>query len=233
MYRFKAFKRKHGYTLIEVIIAVAIFSMMVMLGTMAFTQGLRQYKNILSKGLNFWQNAKYVWLTKNIGSMIDYYVQSPYSWGPFFVGKSNYFEYVSASPIASSLPVLSLVKVHEKKDKKYDIIYYEKPVYTMYYEDLINFYKDEDYKKATHIKLFKNLDKVKLRYYGYNIQTREYNWYENYNALKQKILPTLVKITYQKYGKTHKLIFGINNNSLEKSIYFYIYMYKGALGEKR
>ncbi|PMP91694.1 MAG: prepilin-type cleavage/methylation domain-containing protein, partial [Hydrogenobaculum sp.] len=61
----RLFKHKKGYTLIEVIIAVAIFSMMVVLGTMAFTQGLRQYKNILRHGLNFWQNAKYVWLTKS------------------------------------------------------------------------------------------------------------------------------------------------------------------------
>ncbi|MGC9144456.1 PulJ/GspJ family protein, partial [Hydrogenobaculum sp.] len=222
----RLFKHKKGYTLIEVIIAVAIFSMMVVLGTMAFTQGLRQYKNILRHGLNFWQNAKYVWLTKSVGSMLDYYVKSPYGWAPFFVGKSDYFEYVSVSPIANSLPVVALVKVHEKKNKKYDITYYEKPVYTMYYEDLVRFYQDQDYKDHTHFKLFKNLDEVKLRYYGYNIQTREYNWYKNYSALKQKILPTLIKISYKKYGQKHKIILGINNNSLEKTMYYFIYPFQ-------
>ncbi|PMP93197.1 MAG: prepilin-type cleavage/methylation domain-containing protein [Hydrogenobaculum sp.] len=223
---------KSGYTLIEIIIAVAIFSMMVFLGTTALTQGLRQYKNILSRGLNFWQNAKYVWLTKSAGSMLDYYVKSPYGWAPFFRGKEDYFEYVSTSPIANSLPVVALVKVHKNKKGKYDIIYYEKPVYTMYYEDLINFYELGDYKKSTSIRLFKNLSSVKLRYYGYNIQTREYNWYKNYSALKQKILPTLIKVSYKKHKKKHTIILGVNNNSLIKGVYGMIYLF-GGVGEKR
>jgi len=212
------FHFKRGYTLIEVIIAIAIFSMMVFLGTMAFNQGLRQYKNILSKGLNFWQNAKYVWLTKNIGSMIDYYVKSPYGWAPFFIGDSTQFKYVSAAPIANSLPVISLIKVSKNKKGTYDILYYEEPVYTKTYYDLMN--EDFDHKKP--IVLFKNLKQVKIRYYGYNIMTREYDWYKSYDALKQKILPTLIKISY---NKKHKLIFGINNNSLQKSIYNFIYLY--------
>ncbi len=226
------FNDKRGYTLIEVVIAVAIFSMMILLGTMAFTQGLRQYKNILSHGLNFWQNAKYVWLTKSVGSMLDYYVKSPYGWAPFFVGTSHYFEYVSASPIANSLPVVVVVELHQKKNNKYDIYYYEKPVYTMYYEDLERFYEDEEYKKYTRIGLFKNLDKVKLRYYGYNIQTREYNWYKNYSALKQKILPTLIKISYEKYGENHEIILGVNNNSLQKSIYNFMYLFQNVGGQR-
>ena len=47
-----------GYTLIEVVIAIAIFSFMIALATAALNQGLKQYQHMMDKGINLWDAAK-------------------------------------------------------------------------------------------------------------------------------------------------------------------------------
>lgn len=211
---------KRGYTLIETIIAIAIFAMIVYLGTMALSQGLRQYKHILSSGIGFWRYAKYVWITKNIGSMVDYYIYSPYGFGPYFIGHDNFMSYITLSPIANDIPSQAIWVVEGKQ--KYSLVYYEIPVYSKLLKALQEEYETENYKHYPHFIILKNCDSITLMYYGYNLNTHKYNWYKNYNALKQKILPTLIKISYTKNQKTNELFFGVNNNSTYKSNYNFI-----------
>ncbi len=212
---------KKGYTLIETIIAIAIFAMMVYIGAMALSQGLKQYKHILSSGIGFWKYAKYVWITKNISSMLDYYIWSPYGYGPYFVGHEDMMSYITLSPLANDMPSQAIWMVKRIKDRYY-LYYYETPAYSKLLRALESEYKEDNYKKLPSFVILKDCDSIKLMYYGYDFNTHKYNWYKNFNGLKAKILPTLVKIVYTKSQKTHELIFGVNDNSSYKSNYNFI-----------
>src|SRR5208283_6146541 len=76
-----------GYTFIEVLVAMAIFSSMIMLATMALNQGLKQYRGLMEKGVNFWDKAKYLWIDSSFGTVVDYYVyKEKVGWAPYFYG---------------------------------------------------------------------------------------------------------------------------------------------------
>ena len=103
-----------GYTLIEVLVAMAIFGSMLTLGGLALNQGLKQYQGLAEKGINFWDQAKEIGIGKSFHSMIDYYVYTrSEGWIPYFRGNENEISYVSLSPLAGTVPVIVWIRKEE------------------------------------------------------------------------------------------------------------------------
>jgi len=216
-----------GYTLIEVIVAVSIFTTMLMLGSIALNQTLMQYKALAQKGFNFWQYAKIVWLDKSIASITDYYVKDrQYGWFPYFKGDQNGFFYVSLSPFAGDSPCLVWVLKEKNEKGNYDLKYYELPVDTKKYEDIEDDCLFGNYKKGNSYLVLTDVQEISFQYYGLDINKKRYEWFSEFDGKLKKTLPSAIMISYKDKEGNKKLLLKVNTNSMIKLIYNEIYPYK-------
>jgi prepilin-type N-terminal cleavage/methylation domain len=213
-------RRPKGYTLIEVLVAMLIFTAMLMLAGVALNQGLTQYHGLVEKGLNFWNYAKNIWIDKSFNSATDYYVYTRSDgWFPYFKGSQDGVSYVSLVPFAGELPVIVWIKSEDEDGGKYSLVYYETPVYTKTYEEIDRDYVFGDYRKGKSFKLLEGVKGIEFSFYGYDFAKRMYQWYSSFDGNKMKVLPALVKISYTRDLGRGDIVVGINVNSLAKRAY--------------
>jgi general secretion pathway protein J len=216
--------RAKGYTLIEVIVATAIFSAMVLLAAMALNQGLRQYQGLMDKGVNFWEMARHFWINRSVASMTDYYVSDDTGkWFPYFRGTDDMISFVSLAPVAGDLPVVVWVNREIGPDGKYSLVYRELPVYSKNWRDLESDTILDGYKKGEPLVIMEGLDKLRFRYYGYYIAKQKEEWFDDFEGRKRSRLPTLIEITYEFQRKKGTLYFGIRAASGRKGTYNEVY----------
>jgi general secretion pathway protein J len=209
-----------GYTLIEVLVAMAIFGSMLTLGGIALNQGLKQYQGLAEKGINFWDQAKEIGIGKSFHSMIDYYVYTrSEGWIPYFRGNENEISYVSLSPLAGTLPVIVWIRKEEGGSGQQSLVYYELPVYTKTYEDIERDLIFAAFKEGKSAKILEGVENLEFRFYGYDLLKRGSTWSRDYEGRKTKILPSAVVVSYTQEGKSEKLVFGTHVNSTGKMIY--------------
>lgn len=213
-----------GYTLIEVVVATAIFTTMLMLGGFALNQSLMQYKSLAQKGFSFWHYAKFVWIDKSIASMTDYYVKDEqYGWFPYFKGDLNGFSYVSLSPLAGDSPSVIWVLKEKNEKGKYNLTYYELPVVTKKYEEIEDDFIFENYKKGNVYLLLNDVEEINFQYYGFDLSKRKYEWFDEFDGKLKKILPLAIMINYKDEEGEKRLFLKVNTNSMMKLIYNEIY----------
>lgn len=213
-YRFK------GYTLIEVLVAMAIFSSMMMLAGVALNQALKQYHGLAEKGIVFWDYARGIWIDKSFNSTVDYYVYTRNDgWFPYFKGSQEGISYISLAPLASELPVVVWVRNEAEANGMRSLVYYELPVYAKSYEEIERDYIFGDYKKGSSLKLLEGVEGIELSFYGYDIRDGRNEWYRDFEGNRMKLLPSSIVISYNHEGKKGKLVFNINVNSLRKRDY--------------
>lgn len=218
------YRRSNGYTLIEVLIAAAIFGSMVTLATMALDQGLKQYQGLMEKGINFWDHARHIWIQRSFGAATDYYIHTKTDgWTPYFIGNQEIVSYVSLSPLAGDLPVVAWIRKEQETDGKYSLTYYELPVYTKTYTEIERDYVFADYKKGNSIKLLQGIDQLAVTFYGLDLALGQKRWSNDYDGRKKKLLPALVKFDYVSGGQKNNLIFGTNVSATNKIIYNEVY----------
>ena len=214
-----------GYTLIEVLVAMAIFSSMMMLAGVALNQGLKQYHGLAEKGLGFWDDAKKIWIDKSFNSITDYYVHTrSEGWFPYFRGSQEGISYVSLAPLTGELPAVVWIRNEAENNGMRSLVYYELPVYAKSYEEIDRDYIFGDYKKGKSLKLLEGVEGIEFSFYGYDIQDRRYRWYNNFDGSRMKLLPSSIEISCRHDGKKDKLVFGINVNSLLKMYYNEFYL---------
>lgn len=216
-----------GYTLIEVLVSIAIFSAMMTLGGIALNQGLKQYHGLAEKGIVFWDYAKSLWIDKSFNSMTDYYVfKRGEGWFPYFKGSQEGISYVSLAPLAGEVPVVVWIKNEAEEGGKRSLIYYELPVYTKSYEEIEREEIFADYKKGMALKVLEGVESIEFRFYGYDLHERRFGWSSHFNGNKTKILPSSILISYTQNGKQGRLAFGVNVNSMMKMAYHDLYLKK-------
>ncbi|MEK6684054.1 MAG: prepilin-type N-terminal cleavage/methylation domain-containing protein [Nitrospirota bacterium] len=213
---------KEGYTLIEVLIATAVFSAMVTLASLALDQGLRQYRGLMDRGITFWDNARYLWMNKSFASAVDYYVHSRGDgWFPYFRGTQEIISYVSGSPLAGDQPVIVWIRNERQEDGRRSWVYYEQPVYAKGLEAIERDTLFGDFKKGNSITLLKDLEALTVSFYGYDPMNKQASWTADFDGRKRRFLPELIKVDYQdteeKVKKT--MLFGIKTHSPMKTVY--------------
>jgi general secretion pathway protein J len=214
-----------GYTLIEVLVAMAIFSSMMMLAGVALNQSLKQYYGLAEKGIGFWDDAKKIWIDKSFNSTIDYYVRTRSDgWFPYFKGSQEGISYVSLAPLASDLPVVVWIRNEAEANGRRSLVYYELPIYTKSYEEIDRDYIFANYKKGRSIRLLEGVEAIEFSFYGYDDFERRFKWYSDFEGERMKILPSSIIISYQRDGRKSRLAFGINVNSPLKRLYNEIYL---------
>lgn len=203
---------------------MAIFSLMVVLASMALNQGLSQYQGLMERGLNFWDYAKNIWLDRSFNSAVDYYVyKRGDNWFPYFTGNQEVISYVSLSPVAGELPVVVWIRNERDERGMRSLVYYELPVYTKTYQEIERDYAFGSYRKGNSVKLLDGAEGVEFRFYGYDILQNRYLWTDSYDGRKKKVLPGVIKITFSQDGNKRALIFGMKTDSRIKTIYNEVY----------
>lgn len=203
---------------------MAIFTAMLMLAGVALNQGLSQYQGLVEKGLDFWDYAKKISLDKSFNSAVDYYVFTRSDqWFPYFKGTQDGVSYVSLAPFAGDLPVVVWIKSEDQTDGRKRLVYYELPVYTKSYEEIDRETMFGDYKKGKSFNVGEGIEGVSFQYYGFDLLTKKYEWYDNFEGNRKKLLPAAVKISFADKGGRGVLNFRMNVNSLVKTHYNEIY----------
>ena len=199
---------------------MAIFSSMIMLATMALNQGLRQYRGLMEKGVNFWDKAKYLWIDGSFGAAVDYYVYKENTgWFPYFYGDGERISYVSLSPLTGDLPVVVWI-VKEKRDNGlYAVVYYELPVYTKTCKELDWDYISGNYKKGSSLTLLDGVQDIDMAFYGFDVLRRNGQWSPTFDGSTRRSMPSTVKLTYVAGTKKQVLLFCINTNTMRKADY--------------
>jgi general secretion pathway protein J len=213
-----------GYTLIEVLVAMAIFTSMLVLAGMALNQGLRQYHGLVARGLGFWDHAKKIWIDKSFNSTVDYYVNTRSNgWFPYFKGNSDSVSYVSLAPFADEVPVVVWIKSETQENGKSALRYYELPVYAKTFEDIDRDEVFGNYKKGKSFNLLTDVEGISFEYYGCSITDRQCRWLTLYDGGNMKMLPLSVKIEYKLNGEKGSFLFDIHVNSRMKMHYNELY----------
>lgn len=214
----RASSRSDGFTLIEVIVAIAIFSVMVVLAGTALNQGLRQYKGLMDEGLNLWDYTSVLWLGKSFGSAIDYYVQpGGREWVPYFDGRAEGVSYVSQIPFSGSFPVAVWLQKKRETDGTWSLLYYETPVGTKGAEELKAY--STDGRRVVGVQLLTGVTSLQFSYYGYDTDNERYGWFKRFEGSRMKRLPEQIRIFYVQDGQPDMMLFGVNITSLEKTKY--------------
>jgi general secretion pathway protein J len=209
-----------GYTLIEVIVAIAIFSAMLLLGGMALNQGLKQYQGLIEKGLRFWDYAQNIWTDKSFHSTIDYYVnKNSKVWFPYFRGNQEGVSFVTLAPFAGDQPVVVWIRKERTENGKENLIYYELPVYAKSYQELERDLASGAYRNGQSIKILNGVEKIQFEFYGYDIRDEKHLWRRTFAGAETRQLPLLVRIDYMLGGEKKMFMYAIHVNSQIKRGY--------------
>jgi general secretion pathway protein J len=212
--------RSKGYTIIEVLISVAIFSAVVTLATMALNQGLKQYNRLMDTGINFWEHAKYLWLNRCFQSMVDYYVtaRTGADQFPYFVGTQDYISFVTLSPFAYDLPVAVWIVKEQLSEGGTVLVYYELPAQALGLDELERIYTFSDYRNGQSTVLIDNIIDLEILYRGYNRLEDRWEWVQDYRGRESGSLPEMVQISFRDSvtEERKRFVFGISTNSLQK-----------------
>lgn len=213
-----------GYTLIEVVVAIAVFSAMMLLAGSAMNQALRQYQGLVEKGLNFWEHAQKIWMDKSFHSVVDYNVNIPgYGWFPYFRGNGQGVSYVTLAPFAGDLPVVVWIRKESGEDGKARLVYYELPVYAKSYREIESDLNSGEYARNGNVKILENMDQVGFSFYGYDVRDGKHKWRDTFEGRETRQLPLLVRISYSRAGEERVFMYGIHVNSQYKRGYQEIY----------
>jgi len=209
--------KKKGYTFIEILLSLIIFSMTVGLVSYAITQSLDQYKGVIHKTAGIWQKTKIFWLQKSFSSIIDYYIKEE-DWFPFFEGDREHIAYITEVAFAKDKPVLAVITC-----EKSSLVYYEIPVYTLTYREIKEIIQKGEFRKGTKVIIFENIEDPYFEYYGWHPDKDRPLWDSVYSGQKNKLLPLYVKITFKENNNRVFYLFALKNNSTLKEIYNEIY----------
>ncbi len=187
-------KENKGFTLVELLVSIAIFSIAITLVTYAFRQSI----NIV-KYINFPYAEDLQKLSKvrdSIRSTFFYLTQKDTAESPskifqfYFYGNKNKITFVTAKPILIKNREIVLVILEKENDK---LVWKEYPVYD----------KDTDYKTLKSRKKSKKLvilDNIKIATFSFIKDNTEKSYIE-------KTFPDTVKIVIEKKDKKEKFTY--------------------------
>ncbi|WP_217514159.1 PulJ/GspJ family protein [Vibrio metschnikovii] len=208
-----------GFTLIEVLVALVIFSSVVSIALFGFEQGKNAWQRSLSQSqIVEREYARYLWLN----NLFNQAVASNFSYGyadsnPFFEGDEKTVSFLSESPIISGPGTYAWVQIGYRidDDNEMNIIFSETPnadpywgLYTSQFSrSLILFDNIADF----HFSYL--MEKSVMSPRGIMVRG-EREWVNRYDSRNSKSLPVMVKLTVMtKSGRSFDWFFKIPNQS--------------------
>lgn len=217
-------RRRAGFSLIEVVVAIAILSGMLLLGGMALNQGLRQYQGLTERGLRFWDHAQRIWTDKCFHSIMDYYVHTDAEgWFPYFHGAVDRISFVTAAAFTGDLPVVVWIMKEKSDSGKMRLAYYELPVVAKSYRNILDDYLSGAYRKGASVSILDEAEDIRFQYFGYSVRDEKRVWRPGFDGADTRQIPELVRIDYVQDGRQKMFLFAVHVNCQMKRGYENIY----------
>ena len=235
--RAKQSRKVHGFTLIEVLIAISLLSVLLgvtFVATNVFMVGRQKGVNIVKER---WSELRNLSLMKTVlESAYDYHVKSnvnlsrygPTIIRPFFHGQENQIEFIALSSIynRNKAAIVSLLFEKNRAEKKGRIIYREASLKNRIIE-----FDNEKIEYGKELILVSEIELASIRYYGQQGQEWNpealafdaiYGWSPTYFGSKKGFIPEKIEIviTYSKAGTKEKLLFRLPDNNFAKKVIF-------------
>jgi prepilin-type N-terminal cleavage/methylation domain-containing protein len=227
--------RSDGYTLIEVIVALAIFTMMAALSVAALDQGLRQYRKLMHEGTDFWKYAGSLWINKSFSGVFENVVhQDKVGQVPYFECGQSMISYASVSPLAGNMPVIAWLVREEgavaggitrgratigdgtvAAAGSGSVVYYELPLNAKGGQAIAEDYLLQNYKSGNRMVILDRAENIVFNCKALNSETKISSWRESYSGRTGGRLPEAVRILYTKDGRPGMMYFSIYANAFD------------------
>ena len=221
-----------GFTLIEVLIATLVLSMVVYLATLSYSLFLDTWERKKLSDIAAIQEYRTHLLMRNaVESTFDYYVTDPKSkrntqWYPFFKGQKESLEFVTLSSVfQKGKPAIARIRLKKSTSGNPKVLVYEETslvkTYIRYNDDPVE-YKNE-------MSIYDNLKSVHIRYFGiWALRfdpgkegfVEEYKWQETFQGKERNAVPHTIEMTVAFEEGETMLVFPVMAHSQKKGTFF-------------
>ena len=221
-----------GFTLVEVLVATLVLSMVIYLATLSYSLFLDTWKRKKLSDVTAMQQYRSHFLLRNsLESIFDYYVTDPESEKnnrrfPFFKGEKESLEFVTLSSVFhKGKPAVARIRLKKSEVGNLKALIYEETslngTYIRYYDDVLE-YKNE-------MLICDNLKSVSIRYFGvwevkYDLEkdafVTEYKWRETFKGKKRNATPNTIEMMIVSGEGETRLVFSIMAHSPGKGYFF-------------
>lgn len=206
-------KDLYGYTLLEVIIALLIFTIMSVLAVRAFEQSLRQYELFKLRDGDLWEEKKWILLNRTFQCLIPYNLSNPRAQRyPYFIGRQNIISYVSNCPIVNDLPVIVFLEKELDQSGKFKLVYYEFPIYSSDYSEIKRLEFTKEYRRGTKLIYLSDVEFIELFFFGYDQIEKRWKWFMEFDGAQTISIPRIVKISYKSSRHSDTIFLGIGTD---------------------
>jgi hypothetical protein len=123
------------------------------------------------------------------------------------------------------MPVVVWLKKERQEDNKFQLMYYEMPVYVKTAEELDKDYMSREYRKGLPYAVLSGMDQIDFSFYGCVTKKEKEKekavcgWHSAFDGKSFKSLPSVVRISYHRGSENGFLLFPINVNTEIKKSY--------------
>lgn len=202
-----------GFSLVELLIALAIMSMTIMISSMGYAFFMEKWQGKLGKFDYQAVSAKNIKLIQNaIDNVYPYILRDETGKASiYFEGDKDNFVAVTSRSIADkSVPAIIRLSVNQADDLSYYIRYQEaqisgQPLISL--QQKINFSRE--------FNMFEKAQDIEIRYYGYKNLTEmsgggEQQWWQTFNSLQRDIMPSKLKFVFVMRGQQQTIEFNVS-----------------------
>jgi len=201
-------RRQKGFTLIELMIAISILSLLLFTGSYSYSLMSQRWNKELGQFSNSAKITKNLDLLQRLLTGVSPFVVVDNKRKPsfFFIGASNSLLAVSNTGLFSNnYPEIFRLTALEKENGLVDLIYQSEST-----ENVLLTGTDQSIDFTKKVVLFSDLDSVSFRYFGWkNIFAKnsrsetgvKKEWQNNYSGIDKQLMPNLFTLILIKNGK--------------------------------
>ena len=225
-------KNNGGFTLIEVLIATLVLSMVVYLATISYSLFLDTWQRKRLSDITAIQEYRtHLLLRNSLESIFDYYVTDPKSersirWYPFFKGGKESLEFVTLSSVFhKGKPAVARIRLKKGEvDDLKALIYEETSLDQTYLK-----YNDDPIEYKNGMQIYDNLKTIRIRYFGVwegrfdpakETVVMEYKWQETFEGKERNAVPDTIEMIVESAEGETKLVFQVMAHSSKKGTFF-------------
>lgn len=227
-------KQSAGFTLVEVLVATMVLSLVIFLATFSYSLFLNTWeKKSVTNNRVISDYRSHVLVRAALESIYDYYITDPENERngrhyPYFNGEKKMIEFVTLSSIFNKgVPAAARLRLEcrDGADRNYCRLIYEE---TSLEQRYIRYADDKMVYDHTLI-VYSGLEKLNFRYYGqyelkWNAAAENYDvirkWQETFSGEKRNTIPEIIEVTLDTGADEITLLFPIRACNAYKKSFF-------------
>jgi prepilin-type N-terminal cleavage/methylation domain-containing protein len=206
-------KSIRGFSLIEILVATAILSMVLMISSMGYSFFMERWHKADNKFSVVTQTAKKFLLTKEVVTGYFPYIlrKDDGTGGIYFEGNSDSFIGITGrSVFAASGIAVARMSIEKQADFSYNLVYEEHLL------DKSPFLRiEQEFEFENKVVLLLGITDIRFTYFGArdlaaDVDSSENIWWQTFNALSRKIMPRIIRITFVDNQKQYSFDFPLS-----------------------